>query len=143
MTACLTISANPHNRSRIERVLQQIHIADHELRLAEDAHHVLEAAEIDAVFSAHAGVDLGQQGGGDKPEAHPAHIGGGNKSRDVADDSAADSHNDRGAVRFQIHELPVDVGYRIQGLDRFSAADGDDRIAGKIFSRKVPACGDP
>ena len=42
-----------------EQCVQHIQVADNKLRLIENAHNVFIAPEIDPVFAAHAGIDLG------------------------------------------------------------------------------------
>ncbi|MNY19955.1 hypothetical protein D3C86_1534140 [compost metagenome] len=80
---------------------------------------------VDGRLAAHRRIHLGQQGRGHLQEAHAAHVHGGRKARHVADDSAAQGHQDAAAVQAvgqqgiedQVQRLPVLVGFAVGQFD--------------------------
>ena len=73
-------------------------VHQHAQRLEERPDHVLRFRQIDADLAADGAVDLGQQRRRDLQEAEAAGEGGGDEAGQIADDAAADGHDQRTAV---------------------------------------------
>ena len=108
---------------------QHLGVADHELGLRERPRHILVAVDIHAVFAAHAGIDLPQQGRRDEPEPDTAHVGRSGEPRHVGNDTAPDGQHERRPVYAQFDETAVDRFDGLQGLDTLPEAD-EHRIVG-------------
>ena len=102
---------------------QHFGIADHEARLFEGSGHILVPVHIHAVLAAHAGIHLPQQGGRDESERQSAHVSRRGETRHVGHDAASDGEHERGAVRAQLDETPVDGFHGLQGLYAFARTD--------------------
>ena len=102
---------------------QQIGVAEHEFGLVERTDDILVAIQIDAVLAADAGIDLGQQGGGQEAEADAAHVGRGDEAGDVRHDAAAHAHQKGAAVGSHGQQLAVDLFDLDKRLAAFALAD--------------------
>ena len=135
----------PKRQRREER-----RVADDELRLGEDARHILISVEIDAVLAADARIDVSQQRGRDEPERSAAHIHRRDESRDIGHDAASDAQQKRRTVGAAADQLAAN---RLDGLqclvlfarlhaDRIAALEKFGTTAGDIAIRQYdhPSC---
>ena len=70
----------------------------------EGADEVLAVARIDAGLAADRGIDLGQQRGRDLHEAHAAPHDRGGKAGEIADDAAAERHDEIAALDARLED---------------------------------------
>jgi hypothetical protein len=73
-------------------------VAEDEFGLGEGAHDVFDPSKIDGDLASHAGVDCGEEGGGDLDKGDAAPVDGGGKSAEVADDAAAKEQDEGGGA---------------------------------------------
>src|SRR5690606_34066968 len=66
------------------------------------------------------------QAGGALDEAHAAHVGGGGKAGDVADNAASQGHNHALAVQVGLKKAVIKVADSVQGFVLFPGGNGDD-----------------
>src|SRR5699024_12678745 len=71
-------------------------------------------------LSAHGGIHLGQQGGGNLDKIHAPQDSSGGKARQIAHHAAAQSRNGVGAGESEVQQLPIEVTEHLHGLDRKS-----------------------
>jgi len=113
-------------------------VADHEFGLAENPHHVFESSAVDPGFAAHAGIHLGQKGGGHGAVTHAPEVGSGHKPGHIADDAAADAHDHPRTVQTQVQQLPVYRLDRSQGFVFLAQAHGNHRTIRKPVTVEAP-----
>jgi hypothetical protein len=87
------ISAIPGQVFPFRQRLQQRRADPHLVGRIERPDQVLDAAEIDAGFSACGGIHHGQQRGGHENQPAAPHIQRGGKRGDVGENTSADSHH--------------------------------------------------
>ena len=97
---------------------QRVEIAQDESRLIKRTDEIFAGFQVHAHFSADRTVHLRKQGGGYLHEGNAAQISGGHKAGEIADDSAAERHNERFAFQ------PMRGKLVVTGLNRFEALDG-------------------
>ena len=102
-------------------------IDDDEARLVERADQVLGLGMVDGGLAADRGVDLGQDGGGQRDEVEAAHVGGGHEPRQVADRAPAEPEHRRAAVEAGGEQAVPAVLGDGQGLGGLALRDLDHR----------------
>ena len=124
----------PQGKRREER-----RVADDELRLGENARHVLVPVQIDAVLAADARIDTPQQRRRDEPERNAAHVDRCHEARDVGHDAPSDPQQEGRAVGAAADQLAADLldglqrlvllarlhADRVAVLEQFGTATGD------------------
>ena len=95
----LITSYRPARYSRRGSVRSNSGVGDDEPRRVEGADQVLAGREVHADLAADGRVHLRQQRGRHLHQADAAQEGRGREARHVADDAAADGHDDRSAIR--------------------------------------------
>ena len=111
-------------------------IDHHRQRLMKAADQVFAGRQIDAGFAADGRVHLRQQRGGNLNHRNAAHEDGGQESRDVGENAAAECDDDAGAVAAARHHL---LGQRLhfrQALARLAAGKKQNSSAFAQTSRE-------
>jgi len=98
-------------------------IAQDEFGLMKSPDDILVAVQIDAGFAADTRVHLSQKRSRDKSMTESPQIGGRDETGDIANDAAADSHDESGPVDPQFEQIPVNRSDRIQRFTGFTPID--------------------
>ena len=92
----------------------------------EASDEILAGGEIGAGFAADRGVDLGEQGGGDLNVVDAAHVDGGEEAGEVADDAAAESDEDGGAVGARFSQFRGEAFDLREALEALAGGQEED-----------------
>ena len=91
----------------------------------ERSDHVLAQGVIDRRLAADAGIHLGDKAGGYLHEVHAPHVGGGDKTGQIADHASPQRQDPPAAVEPGADELAADRVDAAEVLGRVAAAEGD------------------
>ena len=104
-TAVLDDLRHAVGKGGVGQGVQAVRVDEHPAGLPEGPGQVFSRLQIDGHFSAHGGVHLGQEGGGDLNKVHPPEDGGGGEARQVPHDPAPQGHNRVGAGEAEGHHV--------------------------------------